>query len=186
MLLPKEHTVMVRQTSKWGQILLLSLVGLGATVFATAWFYRLDEIITVKGRLVPSKGGIEVKSPITGQLKKIHVTNGQKVNIGQVLLQFDVENASSTKDTLIKQLSIEEKRLSQALLSSSQRIQTLERNIKLSENILSRLVPLEEKGAISELQILQQKNNLLSQRDQLIQLLTQKDQIINESESKRS
>ena len=184
MLLPKEHTVMVRQTSKWGQILLLSLVGLGATVFATAWFYRLDEIITVKGRLVPSKGGIEVKSPITGQLKKIHVTNGQKVNIGQVLLQFDVENASSTKDTLIKQLSIEEKRLSQALLSSSQRIQTLERNIKLSEKILSRLVPLEEKGAISELQILQQKNNLLSQRDQLIQLLTQKDQIINESESR--
>ena len=61
MLLPQEHTVMVRQTSKWGQIFLLSLVGLGATAFATAWFYRIDEVIT-KARLVPQQGGVEVKS----------------------------------------------------------------------------------------------------------------------------
>ena len=54
---------MVRQTSKWGQLFLLSLVGLGATAFATAWFYRLDEVITVQGRLVPHQGGVEVKSP---------------------------------------------------------------------------------------------------------------------------
>ena len=90
---------MVRQTSKWGQILLLSLVGLGATAFATAWFYRLDEIITVQGRLVPSKGGVEVKSPITGQLSEILVTNGQRVDVGEPLLRFDVENSSATKDT---------------------------------------------------------------------------------------
>ena len=56
MLLPQEHTVMVRQTNRWGQIILLSLVGLGATAFATAWFYRLDEVITVQGRLVPRQG----------------------------------------------------------------------------------------------------------------------------------
>jgi HlyD family secretion protein len=68
MLLPQEHTVMVRQTSKWGQIFLLSLVGLGATAFATAWFYRIDEVITVQGRLVPQRGGVEVKSP--GPIRK--------------------------------------------------------------------------------------------------------------------
>ena len=66
MLLPQEHTVMVRQTDKWGQILLLSLIGLGATAMATAWFYRLDEVITVQGRLVPQEGGVEVKSPLDG------------------------------------------------------------------------------------------------------------------------
>ena len=70
MLLPQEHTVMVRQTAKWGQLLLLSLVGVGATAFATAWFYRLDEVVTVNGRLVPSKGGVAVKSPTTGQIEK--------------------------------------------------------------------------------------------------------------------
>ena len=41
--------MLVRQTSKWGQILLLSLVGLGATAFTTSWFYRLDEVVTVQG-----------------------------------------------------------------------------------------------------------------------------------------
>ena len=52
---------MVRQTSKWGQIILLSLVGVGATAFISAWFYRIDEVITVQGRLVPQKGGVEIK-----------------------------------------------------------------------------------------------------------------------------
>ena len=62
MLLPQEHTVMVRQTSRWGQIILLTLVGLGATAFTTAWLYRIDEVITAQGRLVPRRGG-EVKVP---------------------------------------------------------------------------------------------------------------------------
>ena len=57
MLLPQEHTVMVRQTSKWGQIFLLSLVGLGATGFATAWFYRLDEVLLCKGDWCHKKAG---------------------------------------------------------------------------------------------------------------------------------
>ena len=78
MLLPQEHTVMVRQTSKWGQIFLLSLVGLGATALATAWFYRIDEVITVQGRLVPQQGGVEVKSPVRGQLDQVLVKVGNK------------------------------------------------------------------------------------------------------------
>ena len=90
MLLPQEHTVMVRQTSKWGQIFLLSLVGLGATAFTTAWFYRIDEVITVQGRLVPQKGGVEVKSPISGQLSKVIVGNGEQVTKGDLLLRYDV------------------------------------------------------------------------------------------------
>ena len=129
---------MVRQTSKWGQILLLSLVGLGATAFATAWFYRLDEIITVQGRLVPSKGGVEVKSPITGQLSEILVTNGQRVDVGEPLLRFDVENSSATKETISKQLFIEEKRLKQSLQSITQRIETTKRNIQLNREILGK------------------------------------------------
>ena len=175
---------MVRQTSKWGQILLLSLVGLGATAFATAWFYRLDEIITVQGRLVPSKGGVEVKSPITGQLSEILVTNGQRVEVGEPLLRFDVENSSSTKETISKQLFIEEKRLKQSLQSITQRIETTKRNIQLNRDILARLKPLEESGAISQLQILKQENTILQQNDELIQLNTQKELILNESASR--
>jgi len=158
MLLPQEHTVMVRQTSKWGQIFLLSLVGLGATAFTTAWFYRIDEVITVQGRLVPQKGGVEVKSPVSGQLSEVLIGNGDRISKGDALLSYDVLAAKDQEVTLIRQLKLEEKRIEDQLRSNAQRQETLQRNISLTEQILGRLRPLEAAGAISELQILQEAN----------------------------
>ena len=143
MLLPQEHTVMVRQTSKWGQIFLLSLVGLGATAFTTAWFYRIDEVITVQGRLVPQKGGVEVKSPVSGQLSEVLIGNGDRISKGDALLSYDVLAAKDQEVTLIRQLKLEEKRIQDQLRSNAQRKETLQRNISLTEQILERLRPLE-------------------------------------------
>lgn len=184
MLLPQEHTVMVRQTSKWGQIFLLSLVGLGATAFATAWFYRIDEVITVQGRLVPQKGGVEVKSPVSGQLDQVLVSNGEQVSEGELLLRFDVRAAKAEEDTLSRKLALEKERLEDQLRSNAQRQETLERNIALTERILNKLTPLEQGGAISEVQILQQANQLETQRDELIQLQTQREELINDSNTR--
>ena len=77
MLLPQEHTVMVRQTSRLGQTFLLALIGLGATAFTTAYFYKIDEVLTVQGKLIPQKGGVEIKSPTSGQFSKILVSNNK-------------------------------------------------------------------------------------------------------------
>ena len=177
--------MVLRQTSRWGQIFLLSLVGLGATAFATAWFYRLDEVITVQGRLQPQKGGVEVKSPVGGQLAALLVKSGDRVNQGQPLLRFDVKAARSDEGNLSKQLVLEEQRLEDQLRSNAQRQITAERNVQLSTNILKRLEPLEQGGAMSEVQILQQSNQLETQKDQLLQLKTERDQLISESEARR-
>jgi len=184
-LLPQEHSVVLRQTSRWGQIFLLSLVGLGATAFATAWFYRLDEVITVQGRLQPQKGGVEVKSPVAGQLAELLVKSGDRVVQGQPLLRYDVKAARSEESNLTKQLNLEEVRLSEQLKSNAQRQITAERNVELSTNILERLKPLERGGAMSEVQILQQSNQLETQRDQLLQLKTERNQLISDSNSRR-
>ena len=184
MLLPQEHTVMVRQTSKWGQIFLLSLVGLGATAFTTAWFYRIDEVITVQGRLVPHKGGVEVKSPVGGQLSQLMVSNGAQVVKGDELLSYDVLAAKDQEVTLTRQLELEEERIEDQLRSNDQRQATLQRNIKLTEQILERLKPLMAAGAISEVQILQQANQLETQRDELIQLKTKREELQNDSRSR--
>ena len=186
MLLPHEHTVMVRQTSKWGQIFLLSLVGLGTTILATAWLYRIDEVITVQGRLVPQQGGVEVKSPINGQLANVLVSNGDQVKEDQILLRYDLRGAKEKELTLTRQLSLEEDRLESQLRSNAKRQETLQRNIDLTEQILSRLRPLEASGAISELQILQQANQLESQGDELIQLQTQGEELLNNSLTRRA
>lgn len=175
---------MVRQTSKWGQIFLLSLVGLGATAFATAWFYRLDEVITVQGRLVPQKGGVEVKSPVSGQLSQVLVSNGEQVKEGQALLRFDVKSAKAEESTLTRQLELERERLNDQVRRNDQRQQTLNRNINLTEKILEKLTPLERGGAISEIQILRQANQLETQRDELLQLQTQREELHNDSKSR--
>ena len=184
MLLPQEHTVMVRQTSKWGQIFLLSLVGLGATAFTTAWFYRIDEVITVQGRLVPQKGGVEVKSPVSGQLSQVMVGNGDQVAKGDLLLRYDVVAAKDQEVTLTRQLKLEKDRIEDQLRSNDQRQETLQRNIRFTEQILDRLKPLEKAGAISELQILQEANRLETQRDELIQIQTQREELRNDSLSR--
>ena len=165
---------MVRQTSKWGQMFLLSLVGIGATALATAWLYRIDEVITVNGKLIPQNGGVEVKSPMAEQLSRVHVKSGQNVKSGEVLITYDVDVAKEQVKTLKEQIRIEERRIEDQLKNNKQRQLTVTRNIELSERILKRLIPLEEAGAISELQILNEANRLETQKDELIQLMTKK------------
>lgn len=184
MLLPQEHTVMVRQTGKWGQILLLSLIGLGATAFATAWFYRLDEVITVPGRLVPQQGGVEIKSPISGQLVEVMVKSGEKVSKGQHLLRFNVESTRAKHIGLTARIKLEKERLQDELESNNQRAKTLKRNVSLTLEILKRLRPLKEAGSISELQILQQQNQLETLKDELEQAENNQKKLENESNNR--
>lgn len=184
MLLPQEHTVMVRQTSRWGQIFLLSLVGLGASALATAWIYRIDEVITVQGRLIPQSGGVEIKSPMSGQLADVLVSNGDQVKEGQSLMRYDVRGANEQEMTLSRKLALEEDRLEDQLRSNAKRQETLQRNINLTERILDKLRPLETGGAISEIQMLQQENQLETQKDELIQLQTSREELQNDSKSR--
>ena len=184
MLIPQDHTVMVRQTSKWGQILLLSLVGLGATAFATAWLYRIDEVITVQGRLVPQSGGVEVKSPISGKLDEVLVEKGDVVKEGEVMLRFDVVGAKAEEKSLKEKKSLEKIRVKDQLNTNDRRKETLKRNISLTTEILSRLRPLVENGAISELQILAELNKLETQKDELIQLENIRNTIVNDSNTR--
>ena len=168
---------MVRQTSKWGQLLLMSLVGVGLTGIATAWLYNIDEIITVNGVLVPQKGGVDIKSPVTSQMEKILVKNGDKVEANQKVLQFDVVAAKSRKLSIIEQIRLEKQKFGEQIKSNIQRERTIKRKIDLNKEILRRMKPLEESGAISEIQLLQQENQLNEREDELEQIRNRRDEI---------
>ena len=105
----------------------------------------------------------------------------ESVKKGDTLLVFDVASARSEKETLTNQLDLEKRKLTEQLEMLRRRKLTLGRNITLTENILKRLSGLESGGAISELQVLQQENNLESQKDELLQLNTQETLIVNDS-----
>ena len=162
----------------------MSLVGLGATAVATAWLYRIDEVITVQGRLVPLQGGVEVKSPVGGQLSKVMVKNGAKVSKGQEILRFDVKEAKTEEKTMLEQIKLEKIRIKEKTKSNEQRQETLMRNISLTKNIVSKLRGLKNVGAISEIQLLQSENELESQKDQLLLLRTQQQEELNDSLSR--
>lgn len=148
--------------------------------------YKIDEVITVQGRLVPSKGAIGIKSPVNGMLSNVVVKNGELVRKGQVLIKFDVENAKIRAETIRKQLELEVKKLESQLKSNEKRQDTIIRNIDLSKAILKRLTPLANQGAISEIQILQQENNLEKQKDELIQLQTRQKELVNSSKGRQA
>ena len=177
---------MVRQTAKCGQVFLLSLLGLGVVSLTIAWCYRIDEIVTVRGRLVPQQGSVEVKSPISGQLAAVLVDNGEQVTEGEILLRFDLRGAKLEEQALSQQLQLEQRRVRDQLQSNTQRQKTLKRNIDLTRRILNKLKILENGGAISEVQTLRQANQLESQRDELIQLQTHYRELLNESNSRNT
>ena len=96
MLLPQEHTVMVRQTSKWGKF------------FYCRWWDWVRQLSQPHGSphrrgdycaRSPStpKGGVEVKSPITSTVKGV-VSNGDSVTKGDSLLRYDVNAARNQSD----------------------------------------------------------------------------------------
>ena len=156
MLLPEEHTVMVKQTSRWGQIFDVADRS-RCDCIGTSWFYKIDEVITVQGRLIPQEGGVEVKSPVSGQLDKINVINGQQVAKDEILFKYDVQAAKDKKENIEKRIKLETERIQEQLKSNDQRQVALKRNIQFTKDIIKRLEPLEKKGAISEIQILQKK-----------------------------
>ena len=98
----------------------------------------------------------------------------------------DVEAAVSQAKTYELQLKIEKKKLADQLKSNEQRQETLARNMKFTQDILKRMTPLEGGGAISEIQLLQQQNQLESRQDDLIQLQTKREEILNESKLRES
>ena len=140
-----------------GRKCLITLVN-GTTILATSWFYRIDEVITAKGMLVPQSGGVEIKSPSSGKLKEILVKNGDKVKKGEIVVVFNVEQEKAEYEALNKQLALETDKIEDQVRSNAQRQDTTKRNIEFTKKLISRLEPLQETGAISEIQILQQKS----------------------------
>ena len=62
-------------------------------------FYKIDEIITVPGILTPAEGGVEIKSPIGGKIKRINVEEGDIIKKNDLLIQYDVKSELKKKET---------------------------------------------------------------------------------------
>ena len=142
---------------------------MGTATFAVGWLAlaKTDEVVTVSGKLEPLGSVQKIQMPVGGIASEILVKDGEEVKTGQVVMRLDAETNQQRLDSLkqsqilkTKQLALKQTELDQYLLLNNEEERILERNLELQNEILSRYRELNENGATSELQYLQQLNRV--------------------------
>jgi len=112
--LPAALEVLETPASPLGRSVAL-LIGL-LMILLLAWAYwgQIDTVAVARGKLVPG-GRVKIVQPVElGVVREIHVTEGQKVKAGQLLVQLDPTESEVSKERIIQALNdarIEARRL---------------------------------------------------------------------------
>ena len=142
---------------------------IGCTGFGLAWltFAQTEEVVVAPGKLEPIGDVKTVQVPLGGVLDQVLVTDGQRVRKGQVLLRLDQEATKDREVSLQKtieakqqQLKLKEVELQRYLILNDTEQEVLRQNLALEKKVLDRYNDLQDKGAVAELQVLQQRNKL--------------------------
>ena len=140
-----------------------TLLGTSVGAFSFLALAKTDEVVVAKGLLHPIGDVKVVQIPIGGVLKEMLVTDGQRVNQGQVLLRLDKEASEDKARRSLQilrakeaQLQLKQTELDRYLGLNDSRIEVLKQKIELNKTILDRIEKLALKGAAPEIQYLQQ------------------------------
>ena len=127
--------VVLKQSTTWAKIISWTLVS--GTTFGIVWLAiaKTEEIVIATGKIEPIEGVVEIKIPGTNIASEILIEEGERVEKGQVLIQFDSE-ASKAKDI------------------------SLQKNKSINMEILENLEILVKEGAVAKVQYLQQQAKL--------------------------
>ncbi len=91
----------VEQGKHWSSALIwLCTILFGGTVL-WAFTAKLDQTITVRGRLEPAGSVREIDSPSAGVVSKVYVKDGMQVAIGQPLFDVEAKGLASRRTALI-------------------------------------------------------------------------------------
>ncbi len=153
----------IQQSPIWMRATTWGLIGTGT--FAVAWLAiaKTDEIVSVTGRLEPLGSVQEIQMPTGGIASKILVKDGEAVYAGDIVMRLDGEateqrlnSLKESKKLKTQQLELKQLELRQYLRLNEEEAKTLNNNLKLQKDILSRYEILNEQGAASQLQYLKQ------------------------------
>ena len=74
------------------------LMGFAALVVLWASFGHIDVVATASGKVVPNDRSKTIQPVETATVKAIHVTDGQQVNAGDVLIELDATSAQADQE----------------------------------------------------------------------------------------
>ncbi|QQS10756.1 MAG: HlyD family type I secretion periplasmic adaptor subunit [Rhodospirillales bacterium] len=118
--LPAAIEVMESPPSPVGRALLWLACGFVTLGIAWAWFGEVDVVAVASGRVIPS-GRVKLVQPAElGVVRTIHVREGQRVRVGDLLVELDTTVSGADRDRLARELlttTLDRARL-EALLAS--------------------------------------------------------------------
>ena len=163
----KNRSLVLRQTPIWAQGVALVVFGLGAVSITAASIFRIDEVVTVQGRLVPTQGSVEIKSPVSGQLTNVYVADGELVKKGQIIASFDTRKASTDINTYTTLLEIEKESLGKKKTIYKSRKSVLTGKLKTNKFILDNLKELVDSGGFQQVQYLEKLDQVYELENQI-------------------
>jgi HlyD family secretion protein len=169
-----DKSLVLKQPHYWARAITWTLMSI--TVFGVGWLAiaKTDEIVSVSGKLEPLGVVKDVQVPVGGVVDKILVTDGERVNKGQILLRLDTEatldRKASSEQTIVfteQQLNLKRVELKSSLDVNQTTQDVLGKRLVLEKEILNRYEQLLKQGASAELQYLTQKNKVQEIQGQL-------------------
>lgn len=167
----KRHSLTLRQTPRWAQSFVLILVLFGGAALAASFVIRIDEVVTVKGRLRPLSGTREVLAPVSATLASVEVKEGITVLKGQILARYDTRDARLRERSLVEQIDLTRRTLKEKLALSRSEEQATQRSLSFSKDVARRYSTLVREGASSDLSYLSQLKQVEDLQTQLIQVV---------------
>ena len=99
-------SAVVDQGRHWSSALIWIACLLFGSSLIWAFTAKLDQTISVRGRLVPAGRVREVESPTAGVISEVYVDEGQEVKQGQALFSVEAKGLSSRRQALLNTLSL--------------------------------------------------------------------------------
>lgn len=168
------EAVVLQQSRTWVRTVSWLLVG--TTGFGVAWLAlaKTDEVVQAPGKLEPIGDVSVVQMPQGGVLQQMLVKEGERVSKGQVLMRLDneatsdrVKGANQSIAAKTQELSLKTLEMQRFLEGNSAEQQLAEKTLQIDENLLERLQRLQTTGAVSEVQVLQQRSRANETRAKL-------------------
>ena len=131
-----------RQPPKWTKALVWSIAGSFGFGLIFSCFARIDEVVIARGELQAIGAERPIKSPISGIISQIYVSEGKSVDTGDKLIEFDSNVLFAREESL-------KAKLEELIISK-----------KLEEDILKEVETLAEIGGIQVIQYLQQEKKV--------------------------
>lgn len=127
-----DQPVILRQSSWVPQFVVWTIVGVTSFTIAWACIMKVDEAVPAQGKLEPRGAVKEVQAPVGGVVRTIEIEEGEMVNEGDLLIQFDQTTAQAQQESLeqIRKSLVEENRFYQSLMESGANVNPLYSNFQ--------------------------------------------------------